>query len=99
MPNEQADANVVVKPSESWLNQEEEVLKGVESVIGGEKLDAVLCVAGGWAGGNAASKGWQIFKNQKKRLGAMCLLLGSGIMHDKNFKVTCFGVIFIRDNV
>lgn len=57
MPNEQADANVVVKPSESWLNQEDEVLKGVESIIGGEKLDAVLCVAGGWAGGNAASKG------------------------------------------
>lgn len=56
MPNEQADANVVVKPSESWLNQEDEVLKGVESIIGGEKLDAVLCVAGGWAGGNAASK-------------------------------------------
>ncbi|XP_062566586.1 dihydropteridine reductase-like [Saccostrea cucullata] len=56
MPNEQADANVVVKPSESWLSQEEEVLKGVESIIGGEKLDAVLCVAGGWAGGNAASK-------------------------------------------
>ena len=57
MPNEQADANIVVKPSESWLNQEEEVLKGVDTVMGGEKLDAVLCVAGGWAGGNAGSKG------------------------------------------
>nr|XP_022336092.1 exonuclease 3'-5' domain-containing protein 2-like [Crassostrea virginica] len=56
MPNEQADANIVVKPSESWLNQEEEVLKGVDNVMGGEKLDAVLCVAGGWAGGNAGSK-------------------------------------------
>ena len=23
-----------------------------------EKLDAVVCVAGGWAGGNSASEGW-----------------------------------------
>lgn len=71
MPNEQADANVVVKPSESWLNQEDEVLKGVESIIGGEKLDAVLCVAGGWAGGNAASKG--ITPSSKNKI--ICLML------------------------
>lgn len=68
MPNEQADANVVVKPSESWLNQEDEVLKGVESIIGGEKLDAVLCVAGGWAGGNAASKGMTTPPPLKKKI-------------------------------
>lgn len=73
MPNEQADANVVVKPSESWLNQEDEVLKGVESIIGGEKLDAVLCVAGGWAGGNAASKGMTTPPPLKKKL--ICLML------------------------
>jgi len=29
----------------------------VAEVLEGSKLDAVLCVAGGWAGGNAASKG------------------------------------------
>ena len=29
----------------------------VQIAVGGEKLDAVVCVAGGWAGGNAASPG------------------------------------------
>lgn len=29
----------------------------VVSLLNGEKVDAVICVAGGWAGGNAASKG------------------------------------------
>lgn len=29
----------------------------VGSLLNGEKVDAVICVAGGWAGGNAASKG------------------------------------------
>jgi dihydropteridine reductase len=28
----------------------------VQSVVGDDKLDAVVCVAGGWAGGNAASQ-------------------------------------------
>jgi hypothetical protein len=27
------------------------------SLLNGEKVDAVICVAGGWAGGNATSKG------------------------------------------
>jgi dihydropteridine reductase len=31
------------------------VVKAVEALIGSNKLDAVICVAGGWAGGNAAS--------------------------------------------
>jgi hypothetical protein len=29
----------------------------VGTLLNGEKVDAVICVAGGWAGGNAASKG------------------------------------------
>jgi hypothetical protein len=29
----------------------------VASLLNGEKVDAVICVAGGWAGGNAVSKG------------------------------------------
>jgi hypothetical protein len=29
----------------------------VGTLLNGEKIDAVICVAGGWAGGNAASKG------------------------------------------
>ena len=28
----------------------------MSSVLGGESLDAVLCLAGGWAGGSPASK-------------------------------------------
>ena len=29
----------------------------VQAAVGEDKLDAVVCVAGGWAGGNAASPG------------------------------------------
>lgn len=29
----------------------------VGTLLNGERIDAVICVAGGWAGGNAASKG------------------------------------------
>ncbi len=43
--------------SESWTAQEQQVSQKVEETLAGEKVDAVLCVAGGWAGGNAASKG------------------------------------------
>lgn len=57
MPNEQADANVIVKPCDSWTQQEDEVVKAVDGIVGSDKIDAVLCVAGGWAGGNAAAKG------------------------------------------
>ncbi|XP_013783784.1 dihydropteridine reductase-like [Limulus polyphemus] len=55
-PNEDAHANVIVKPCDSWTEQESEVWSGVEAMLSGEKLDAIICVAGGWAGGNAASK-------------------------------------------
>ncbi len=60
MPNEEAHANILVELSESWTAQEDQVSRTVEEALGGEKVDAVLCVAGGWAGGNAASKGWHI---------------------------------------
>ncbi len=38
----------------------------VENVLGDNKLDAIVCVAGGWAGGNAASNGMSVknFINQ-----------------------------------
>lgn len=51
--NEHADANVLVGRDETWVEQETAVLAGVESALNGEKLDAIICVAGGWAGGNA----------------------------------------------
>ena len=36
------------------MRQELLVLQDVSNVLQGQTLDAVLCVAGGWAGGNAA---------------------------------------------
>lgn len=53
--NEEAHGNVLVNPNVSWTEQESEVVQGVNGLLGEEKLDAVLCVAGGWAGGSAAS--------------------------------------------
>ena len=63
-PNEEADSNVVLEPSESWTAQEAVVTQKVEELLAGEKIDALLCVAGGWAGGNAASKGMSMYKIQ-----------------------------------
>ncbi|KAL1122660.1 hypothetical protein AAG570_002987, partial [Ranatra chinensis] len=53
--NDQADANVLVKPEDGWLEQEASVIKQVGDTLGNNKVDAVICVAGGWAGGNAAA--------------------------------------------
>ncbi|GFR76548.1 dihydropteridine reductase [Elysia marginata] len=51
--NEQADANVIVKPELTMPEQESEVSSKVGDLLGDNKLDGILCVAGGWAGGNA----------------------------------------------
>lgn len=51
--NEQADANIIVKPELSMPEQESEVSTKVGDLLGENKLDGILCVAGGWAGGNA----------------------------------------------
>ena len=56
-PNEEADVNVLVRPTDSWEEQMTAVLDGVEGALAGEKLDAIFCVAGGWAGGSAKAKG------------------------------------------
>ncbi|XP_015793486.1 dihydropteridine reductase [Tetranychus urticae] len=53
--NPEADANVIIK-SAQLTDQETEVINGIETSLGGSKLDALVCVAGGWAGGNASSK-------------------------------------------
>ena len=55
-PNEDADANVVVTELDNWVKQSEMVQAKVDELLSGNKLDAILCVAGGWAGGNASSK-------------------------------------------
>lgn len=54
--NEEADVNIVVSKDASWLEQEGLVLKSVGETLDGYVLDAVLCVAGGWASGGAGSK-------------------------------------------
>lgn len=54
--NDAADANVLVKPSDSLAEQAEQVAGEVAALLGDNKLDALLCVAGGWAGGSAKSK-------------------------------------------
>jgi len=55
--NDDASANIIINPDDSWVDQGKVVADKVAEVLEGSKLDAVLCVAGGWAGGNAASKG------------------------------------------
>ncbi|XP_063221697.1 dihydropteridine reductase [Bacillus rossius redtenbacheri] len=54
--NDLADANILVKNEDTWLEQEKSVLTEVGKALDGHKADAVICVAGGWAGGNAASE-------------------------------------------
>lgn len=51
--NDEADHNIVVTSTDSLPEQEESVLTSVSSALGSSKLDAIICVAGGWAGGNA----------------------------------------------
>jgi len=53
--NSEADCNILVT-GETWQEQEENVCGAVSSALGEDKLDAVLCFAGGWAGGAPASK-------------------------------------------
>lgn len=53
--NEAADANVVIDSKGDLNQQAAQVLKEVGVAAGGSKLDALFCVAGGWAGGNASS--------------------------------------------
>ncbi|NP_001291105.1 dihydropteridine reductase [Esox lucius] len=59
--NEEASANILVKPTDSFTDQAEQVSTDVSLLLGDQKVDAILCVAGGWAGGSAKAKG--LFKN------------------------------------
>ncbi|XP_045777574.1 dihydropteridine reductase [Maniola jurtina] len=53
-PNESADVNIMVPKDFSWVQQEEYVVNELGAALQGQKVNAVICVAGGWAGGNAA---------------------------------------------
>lgn len=37
----------------NWVEQETAILSELKTALNGGQLDAVICVAGGWAGGNA----------------------------------------------
>jgi len=54
--NDEADANVLVNPKDDWLVQELTVAEAVQKHLGGHKLDSVLNMAGGWAGGSSSSE-------------------------------------------
>ncbi|EDV22716.1 uncharacterized protein TRIADDRAFT_28401, partial [Trichoplax adhaerens] len=53
--NPDANANVLLSVNDSWVEQEQKVLSNLSDLLQDGKFSAVLCVAGGWAGGNAAS--------------------------------------------
>ncbi|KAF7248287.1 Dihydropteridine reductase [Varanus komodoensis] len=59
--NEEACANIVVKMSDSFTEQANQVTEDVEKLLGEKKVDAIFCVAGGWAGGSAKAK--SVYKN------------------------------------
>ncbi|XP_017787265.1 PREDICTED: dihydropteridine reductase [Nicrophorus vespilloides] len=52
--NQEADVNIVVDKDSEFSKQESTILNNVSSALAGSKLDAIICVAGGWAGGNAS---------------------------------------------
>ncbi|GAB5592888.1 hypothetical protein Unana1_07788 [Umbelopsis nana] len=53
--NDSAKHNVLLNIDDSLEEQSKAALEGVSKALGTEKATAVLCVAGGWAGGNAKS--------------------------------------------
>ncbi|KAJ2455313.1 hypothetical protein EV183_000849 [Coemansia sp. RSA 2336] len=54
--NVEADDNVTVSSEPSLVHQGTKVTEDVGDLLNGTKADALVCVAGGWQGGNAASK-------------------------------------------
>lgn len=51
--NKDADLNILVEKEADLVQQESTILNSLKSALGDAKLEAVICVAGGWAGGNA----------------------------------------------
>eukprot|EP00912_Choanoflagellata_sp_UC4_P001054 UC4_evm3s649 len=60
-PNEVADTNIVLNLESTWQEQASHISTVLENNIGDGKIKGIFCVAGGWAGGNAASS--DIIKN------------------------------------
>ncbi|CAH8610296.1 unnamed protein product [Dicrocoelium dendriticum] len=51
-----ADCNVLINEFDSLSSQHNAVHQNVSGLLECSSLDAILCVAGGWAGGNTGSK-------------------------------------------
>lgn len=54
--NEIADANITVNHEKTLVDQENQILEQLKNILQENRVDAIICVAGGWAGGNASSK-------------------------------------------
>lgn len=54
----EADNKILIKDQnlDSLVAQERQVLDETKLALGDNKVDAIICVAGGWAGGSAASE-------------------------------------------
>lgn len=59
--NEEADINILVDPNTNWTEQEAFVCKNVAENLNDNKVEAIINMAGGWAGGSASSP--QFIKN------------------------------------
>lgn len=51
--NYNADINVILQNKSDEVSQESVINKAMETSLKTEKLNAIICVAGGWKGGNA----------------------------------------------
>jgi dihydropteridine reductase len=63
--NKEADFNTVATGSGSLTEQGHAINESLSAFLGSDKLCAIFCVAGGWAGGNAGSKGKNIVKERQ----------------------------------
>ena len=68
--NEEADFNTAPNTSVSLAEQGQQLSESVGQWLGTDKLSAILCVAGGWAGGHAGSQGKK--KKREQLLVSMC---------------------------
>ncbi|XP_042882354.1 dihydropteridine reductase-like [Penaeus japonicus] len=103
--NDEADANVIVSKDANWSAQAEAVMSGLDGILGTDKVDAIINVAGGWAGGNAASKDFlktsslndeiqlQRFRKRSRRLsdhGMFVAVIKVTLSKDQKYKLSTF---------
>lgn len=55
-PNDVASLSIVVDRTISWDRQADTIIDAIRKQSTNDQLDAILCVAGGWAGGKVSAK-------------------------------------------